>query len=356
MSSIEYRQLTDGDQDIIDNLEEDDHKFDIEEPILENNHNNNNNNVLFDTFKILVLIILWYLFSISISIYNKWMFSPSYLDFKYPILTTSGHQLVQLLFASIITRASGHTNPLTQYKIKEYLKNIGPCAIASSGDIGLANVSLTIVSLTFYTMVKSSNLGFVLIFGILFQLEKPNIKLTSIIIAMTIGVIMMVSGEAEFKLIGFLMVLGAAMFSGLRWTLTQLLLKTNERVNHNPITTILLLSPLMFIILFLLGLIIEHPLQIAHSQLFIQYGVIRGIMLIILPGILAFAMTLSEFYLLNNTSVLTLSIAGIFKELVTIFISWIVFKDKLSVVNIIGLFITLTTIISYNVYRFTKQN
>ncbi|KAK0948658.1 hypothetical protein LTS01_026007, partial [Friedmanniomyces endolithicus] len=51
-----------------------------------------------------LLITLWYTFSISISVYNKWMFSSGKrsLDFHFPLFTTSLHMLVQFALASTV--------------------------------------------------------------------------------------------------------------------------------------------------------------------------------------------------------------------------------------------------------------
>jgi solute carrier family 35 protein C2 len=49
-----------------------------------------------------VLIALWYTFSISISVYNKWMFSKENLDFHFPLFTTSLHMVVQFTCASAV--------------------------------------------------------------------------------------------------------------------------------------------------------------------------------------------------------------------------------------------------------------
>ena len=44
-----------------------------------------------------------------------------------------------------------------------YLRQIFPCSIASAGDIGLSNVSISMITLSLYTMLKTSSLMFVLI-------------------------------------------------------------------------------------------------------------------------------------------------------------------------------------------------
>lgn len=71
-------------------------------------------------------------------------------------------------------------------------------------------------------------------------------------------------------------------------------------------------------------------------------------MIILAGGSLAFFMIMSEFFLIKRTSVVTLSVCGIFKEVATIFISSLVFGDILTIINIIGLCITLFGIALYN--------
>ena len=66
-------------------------------------------------------------------------------------------------------------------------------------------------------------------------------------------------------------------------------------------------------------------------------------------------MIASEFTLLQRTSVVTLSICGIFKEVVTISAAGIVFHDELSVVNISGLIVTIISIASYNYLKVVKM-
>lgn len=51
-------------------------------------------------------------------------------------------------------------------------------------------------------MCKSSTLAFVLVFAFLFRLEKPSIKLICIILIIIVGVLLMVSDETEFELVG----------------------------------------------------------------------------------------------------------------------------------------------------------
>lgn len=305
-----------------------------------------------DGVAIVSYIALWYGFSISLSVYNKWLFSAEGVDFNYPIFSTSLHQFVQFGVAYLVRRYRGDQVAAENWD----LGAIMPCALASAGDIGMGNLSLRTVTLSFYTMVKSSNLGFALTFSVLFGLERFSWRLLLIVLVMSVGVVMMVAGETVFSLIGFLLVVGAACCSGLRWTLTQMLLKGSRMYNGDPVNTIYYLSPVMGGVIFAMSMLVEGPLNIAASDFFRVKGPLVGGAMLVAPGVIAFYMTLSEFYLLNRTSVLSLSIAGIFKELLTISIAYLFFGDHLTHVNLLGLVVTLVAICAYNAFRFANFN
>ncbi|KAF2625045.1 TPT-domain-containing protein [Macroventuria anomochaeta] len=329
-----------------------------------------------------VLICLWYLFSISISVYNKWMFKvdkgggATQNIFPFPLFTTCLHMLVQFSLASLVLflvpslrprhdslnlHATGaRAEPVDPKKPLMtkwfYFSRIGPCGAATGMDIGLGNTSLKFISLTFFTMCKSSALGFVLIFAFLFRLEQPSWRLVLIIAIMTVGVVMMVAGETAFHALGFILVMASACSSGFRWSLTQILLLRNP-ATANPFSSIFFLAPVMFISIFVLAVPVEGfgALREGLARLFDQEGTALGVGILIFPGCLAFLMTSSEFALLKRTSVVTLSICGIFKEVVTITTANLVFNDPLTPINLTGLIVTIGSIALYNYMKIKKM-
>ncbi|KAI9926912.1 hypothetical protein AWENTII_011555 [Aspergillus wentii] len=324
------------------------------------------------------LILMWYLFSLSISIYNKWMFSEDDVVFPFPLFTTSLHMAVQFTLSSLIlwiipslrpqNPSSSSSNPESPVRDDEslehrpvltklfYLTRLVPCGAATSLDIGLGNMSLKFISLTFLTMCKSSALAFVLLFAFIFGLEKPSVKLIIVIATMTVGVVMMVAGETAFNAVGFTLVIASAFFSGFRWGLTQILLLRHPATS-NPFSTLFFLTPVMFFSLIFIALAIEGPIQIykGFEALANAHGGLFSLALLIFPGVLAFCMISSEFALLKRSSVVTLSICGIFKEVVTISVAGIVFHDQLTLINLIGLGVTIGSIGSYNYMKISKM-
>ncbi|CAJ0645408.1 6452_t:CDS:2 [Entrophospora sp. SA101] len=237
-----------------------------------------------------------------------------------------------------------------------YVTRVIPCAVAAGLEICMANASLVYVTLSFYTMVKSSTPIWVLLFAFLFHLEQPRILLILIIAVISIGVILTVAGETKFDLIGFLLVLSAAIISGLRWTLTQILLQKEEGID-DPISTLYYISPVMFALMLILSLIFENPLFVFSTSMHFQDFTtsLQTFGLVLIGGLLAFCMTVAEFALIKNTSTVTLSVAGISKEVLIITLSVIIYHDVMTSINLLGLVISIFGIAAYNYYKLHKS-
>ncbi|CEG72635.1 hypothetical protein RMATCC62417_08162 [Rhizopus microsporus] len=294
-----------------------------------------------NTIKNLSYIMMWYFFSTSLSLYNKNLMGRDRFNFNFPLLVSSIHAGLHFMITSIMMWFGGNrwnSSLSSSMSIYDYLFKVVPCGVAAAVEICCSNASLVYITLSFYTMVKSSTPIWVLIFSFLFGFEKPKFLLISIILIMVAGVILTVEGETKFDTLGFSLVLIASIVSGLRWSMTQLLLQHERLGIDNPIATLYYLSPIMFITMLTLSLILEHPLeQFQHSKHFDTIShVVESLGLMSIGGFLAFAMTLAELYLIKNTNTITLSVAGISKEIVIITLSVLIYGDVLTPKNLLG--------------------
>lgn len=94
-------------------------------------------------------LFLWTLFSLSLGVYNKWLFAKEHYNFQFPLFTTTCHWLIQFSLACLIV---AHFAPgLTPSKIpsgRDVLIRLLPCGIATGLDIGLSNSSLKVIPFT----------------------------------------------------------------------------------------------------------------------------------------------------------------------------------------------------------------
>ncbi|CAO1613569.1 unnamed protein product [Sympodiomycopsis kandeliae] len=326
-----------------------------------------------DVFKhgliVLGLICSWYFFSTCISVYNKWMFDPSKHNFPFPVFVTSMHMFVQTGLALLAVLLLDKTGKMELIPRKpngskrrpsgqDWIGKVFPCALASALDVGLSNNSLKSITLTLYTMCKSSTLVFILVFAFLFRLEKVRCNLIAIIAVITVGVIMMVAAETQLVVLGAIQVLSASVMGGLKGAMTQLLLEKEKLGLTNPISMILWICPIMGTLLLLSSPLIESWKDLFENEYFNSglLSIFKIFLLLLLPGVLAFFMMLSEYTLIKRTSIITLSIAGIFKEVLTVILASFIFHDKLTAVNVTGLIIALIGIGAYNWIKWKGLN
>ncbi|CAB5180230.1 TPT-domain-containing protein [Rhizophagus irregularis] len=314
-----------------------------------------------DIFKNLSYILAWYFFSTALSFYNKNLMGKENFNLNLPLLISAMHTGMHFIITSILM--NGYCSCIFKkpegksVSVRSYFTRVVPCAIASALEICMANASFVFITLSFYTMIKSSTPIWVLVFAFIFGLEQPRLILIFIISIISFGVILTVAGETKFNLMGFLLVLGAAIVSGLRWSLTQMLLQKEEGMN-NPVATLYYVSPIMFILMIILSLIFENPLFIFRTSKHFE-DVNTGIetfLLMFLGGFLAFCMTIAEFALIKNTSTVTLSVAGISKEILVISLSVLIYHDVLTPINLLGLVISIFGIAGYNYYKIRKTS
>lgn len=167
--------------------------------------------------------------------------------------------------------------------------------MATSLDIGLSNLSLKLITLSFYTMCKSSSLIFVLFFAFLFRLEAPSLRLILVIALITAGVLLMVFTTTTFSLTGLTLVLSASFLGGLRWGLTQILLKKRNMGMNNPAATVFWLAPSMALTLAIVTALVEGFVKIWNNDFWDRIGLFTSLVYLFSPGVVAFAMVMSEY-------------------------------------------------------------
>ncbi|KAG9090504.1 Triose-phosphate Transporter [Ceratobasidium sp. 370] len=155
---------------------------------------------------------------------------------------------------------------------------------------------------------------------------------------------------------------------GFRWALTQILLtghggpaKEDEQEPEpmgmdNPCATIFWLAPTMAVTMLLLCAVVDGFGTIFGSKFFNGFEqTLKTAFFLTAPGTVAFCMTLAEYYIIQRTGMVPMSVAGIFKEVTTISLSAVVFGDKLNELNILGVAITITGIGLFTYHKYRKS-
>lgn len=306
--------------------------------------------------KTLGYILFMYVFSISLTFYNKWMLK----RFHYPLSVSVVHYALVFVIAAVL-RFLWEIKTEKQRIILPwpvYLKRVLPTAMACALDIGFSNWSLMFITISLYTMTKSTSIIFILMFALAFGLEQWNFSLVAIILLIASGLFLFTFESTEFNAEGFLLCLAASALSGLRWTLAQILTQKQELGLHNPLDALYHLQPFMTLTLIPLAFYIEGQKLAVSPKLFNapdSHTVWVTVSMVMFGCFLAFMISVAEFLLLSHTSGLTLSISGIFKEICTLSLATEFAGDKMTTVNFFGLVLCLIGISVHVVTKATKD-
>lgn len=301
-------------------------------------------------------ILVWYTFSTCLTLYNKTLLGDKLGKFPAPLLMNTVHFALQAALSKIILlfQAKG-IDTAVEMSWKDYFMRVVPTALGTALDINLSNASLVFITVTFATMCKSASPIFLLLFAFAFRLESPSIKLLGIIVVISIGVLLTVARETAFDFWGFIFVTLAAVMSGFRWSMTQILLQKDSYGLKDPITLMSHVTPVMAIATMVLSLLLDPWSDFRKNTYFDNpWHVMRSFLLMLIGGSLAFFMVLTEYILVSATSAITVTIAGVVKEAVTILVAVFYFHDEFTWLKGVGLTTTMVGVSLFNWYKYEK--
>ncbi|XP_043690122.1 probable sugar phosphate/phosphate translocator At1g06470 isoform X2 [Telopea speciosissima] len=306
--------------------------------------------------KTLFFIVVWYGFSTCLTLYNKTLLGDNLGKFPAPMLMNTIHFGMQAVLSNAITWFwAKRFRPRVAMSWKDYFIRVVPTALGTALDINLSNASLVFISVTFATMCKSASPIFLLLFAFAFRLETPSIKLLGIILIISFGILLTVARETEFELWGFIFVMLAAVMSGFRWSMTQILLQREAYGLKNPLTLMSYVTPVMAVSTALLSLVMDPWDEFKKNNYFNNsWHVLRSTLLMLFGGTLAYFMVLTEYILVSVTSAVTVTIAGVVKEAVTILVAVFYFHNQFTWLKGIGLVTIMVGVSLFNWFKYQK--
>ncbi|KAG2440748.1 hypothetical protein HXX76_003605 [Chlamydomonas incerta] len=240
----------------------------------------------------------------------------------------------------------------------EYFRMVVPNGITTGLDIGFSNKSLVFINLSFYTMCKSTVPVFLLFFAFIWGIEKPNWELMAVVLVIVSGLALLVRGETKFNMLGFGLVMTASCLSGLRFTLTQVLLHGHQSsaALGGPLEVLEMLTPVMSVTVLLFSLAWEELWVVLPGSPYFETAerTLLTALVIAAGAIIAFLMVWTEYQVIKETSALTFMIAGTVKEVVTVLAAILIMGDELTLVNSMGLVIVIVGVLLFNWYKYRR--
>jgi len=307
------------------------------------------------TIRTLALISFYYATSIGLTFYQSWLLK----KLQFPLTIVLCHFIMKFVASGVCRMVYSLYTGLERVQLgwPQVLGRIGIVALVASLDIGLSQWSFEYIDVALYTVTKSTSIVFILMFAILFRLEKKHWSLIIIVLMISTGLAMFTYKSTDFVFIGFTMVLSASFLSGIRWTLSQLIMQKSQFGLSNPIDMVYHVQPLMILCLLPFAVAFEGTRISASIAVFRfqeTFVFFHTLALIGTGGVIAFGMEVAEFLLVSYTSGLTLSVAGIIKEIISLTLAIIYQSSDISVINMIGLVICMLGITLHVVRKATQ--
>lgn len=352
--------------------------------------------------KCALLTIAWFGLSTSLALYNKTLFGQRKGGFPAPLLLTSVQFLMQYLLANgLLIWVVPHLQPKRVINWRTFTYRVAPVGFAMGLDIGLSNLSLVYVTVSFYTLAKTSSIVFLIAFAFGMRVEPVSARLVVCVFILCLGEVLVVRGETQFNALGAFLCFFAAAASGVRWVLSQKVLHSgvkdtrwnrtgtsqttgsgfkdthgnrtgtsgttgsdtyhptsNNRLRkshgmHHPIVMLRVMMPVMSVVVFVFSLFQEKWwATLPGSDWLATPGDLFVDLLITAFGaLMALTMSMAEFQLVKETSAMTVSVIGAGKDVVTVLVAVLVMGDGFGWENVVGMALVLAGILCYNWHK-----
>ncbi|KAJ7275715.1 TPT-domain-containing protein [Mycena rebaudengoi] len=289
------------------------------------------------TLSVAVIIPVWMAFSMTVILYNNYLYNT--LEFKFPVFLVTWH----LLFSTIGTRVLQRTTNLldgtkdVNMNKDMFLRSILPISLLFSGSLILSNSAYLHLSISFIQMLKAFNAVAVLVISWSFRIAEPNRKLALIVFMISFGVALTSKGELRFSLLGFIIQAAAVVCESSRLVMIEVLLHGTKM---DPLVSLHYYAPVCALIN-----LIFLPFTEGLAP-FYQLAQI-GPLILLSNAFIAFFLNVAAVFLVGVGSGLVLTLAGVFKDILLITSSALLFGAQVAPLQIFGYSIALAGLVLF---------
>ncbi|KAF5676100.1 DUF250 domain-containing protein [Fusarium heterosporum] len=255
-----------------------------------------------------------------------------------------------LIFATVVTQILAHTTSYLdgRHELPKtwdfFLTTVLPIGIVSSGSLVASNFVYLYLSVAVIQMLKAASPVSVLLVSWLFGVADPTIGKIINILVIALGVAVASAGSIEFSIIGFFFQMGGLGFEAVRVVMTQVMLN-GEGLKMDAMVGLYYYAPVVAALNLLVACLIEVPYfdmadlhKVGFSMLFLNAAV-------------AFTLNFTSMVLIGKTSGLVMSLSGIFKNILLVICSVLIWHVTITPLQLIGYSVTLCALLYYSVGR-----
>ncbi|TFK21140.1 TPT-domain-containing protein [Coprinopsis marcescibilis] len=287
-----------------------------------------------------VIIPIWIVLSSSVIIYNNHVYNE--LKFEYPVFLVTFH----LAFAAVGTRILQRTTHLLDaandiHMSKDmFMRSILPIGLLFSGSLILSNTAYLYLSVAYIQMLKAFTPVAILLISWTFRLQEPNRKLALIVVMISLGVALASQGELNFDMFGFLTQAAAVGFESSRLVMIQILL---HNLKMDPLVSLHYYAPVCAVI---------TAFFIPFTEGWAPFYALKnlGAAILISNASVAFLLNVAAVFLVGAASGLVLTLAGVFKDILLITGSVLLFGSTVTPTQVFGYSIALAGLVFFKTF------
>ncbi|KAF8017687.1 hypothetical protein BT93_H2779 [Corymbia citriodora subsp. variegata] len=285
-------------------------------------------------------LLMYILLSSGVILYNKWVLSPKYFNFPFPITLTMIHMGFSGAVAFLLIRVFKVVAPV-KMTFEIYATCVVPISAFFASSLWFGNTAYLHISVAFIQMLKALMPVATFITAVMCGTDKLRCDVFLNMLVVSIGVVISSYGEIHFNIVGTAYQVTGIFAEALRLVLTQVLLQ-KKGLTLNPITSLYYIAPCSFVFLFVPWYLLEMQ-EMEVSQIQFNFWIFFS------NAICALALNFSIFLVIGRTGAVTMRVAGVLKDWILIALSSVIFPEStITGLNIIGYAIALCGVVMYN--------
>ncbi|KAK1387392.1 putative sugar phosphate/phosphate translocator [Heracleum sosnowskyi] len=285
-------------------------------------------------------LLVYILLSSGVILYNKWVLSPKYFNFPFPITLTMIHMGFSGAVAFILIRVLKVVAPV-KMTFEIYATCVIPISAFFASSLWFGNTAYLHISVAFIQMLKALMPVATFLMAVMCGTDKLRWDVFLNMLLVSVGVVVSSYGEIHFNVIGTAYQVTGIFAEALRLVLTQVLLQ-KKGLTLNPITSLYYIAPCSFAFLFVPWYFLEQP-GMEVSQIKFNFWIFFS------NAMCALALNFSIFLVIARTGAVTIRVAGVLKDWILIALSTVIFPESIITgLNITGYAIALCGVVFYN--------
>jgi drug/metabolite transporter (DMT)-like permease len=269
------------------------------------------------------------------------------LKFPYPMFLTTWHMFLATILTQIMSKTTNMLPGVGENKVDSTVmyKQILPVASFFAVSLVLSNKAYIYLSVSYIQMLKAFTPVAVLIFSFFSGLEKTSWPELGIVMIICVGVALTSVGESFFSWAGFTFQALAILAEASRLVMTNILIR---HLKLDPLSALYYIAPICCVFIGIACFFFELRDLPWDRMMTLDFSLIM-----LLNGGVAFLLNVAVVLLIGNTSALVLTLAGIVKDILLVFLSIALFGSPVTPLQYAGYGLAL---LGLNLHKEYKKN